>query len=239
MGLAESERAYRRILLLMAVAILFSYLLIIFLYVFAPTAGEGNLRNDVSFLAVTVGGLASLGILVYQVVKSNSPSPVEILTPKEREEIRERIKEELTNELEGNFDMDSLVIDREEELEKRADLVGKLLRVDEKGEVYLTQEKELTEPQKILLYLLGREYCYELGKIDSPMTSKNEITNKFGYKDIDWAYALNEIREEEESRSFEFIQEVGENSYRFDATYVENALRWIADESTIDVDLED
>jgi hypothetical protein len=223
---ARGDRSYRNALLLIAFAVFLSYVLIAITFYFSPGQSAQSLMESISFVAVTVGGLASLGSLVYQVTSSDFAAPTASLSADERAELRDAIEAEIREDMAEDQFRERLLVD-EEELANHADRVLSFVRVDETGRVFLKQESRLTDAQRVLLYLLGRACGHHTGDIESAGASRAEIRERLGLREVAFAYAMDNLEALTDDRTYDFVHQTEDGRYRFEIKHVDEALSWV------------
>lgn len=115
--------------------------------------------------------------------------------------------------------------------------VDDLLWISEDGEVTIT-EKNLKDAQKIVLYLIGRRYAYELDIIDSPKVSSIELANKANvpYMSlVGWYVNLDDVIKKHHLEIWERYEKDSFDKYELDIENVDKAFNYV----TGDEDLPD
>lgn len=120
----------------------------------------------------------------------------------------------------------------------RIDEIDDLLWISEDGQVEI-MKRNLNGPQKILLYLIGVRYAFELDLVDSPEVGTMEIAKKTDVPQMTvsgWYLPLDDVIEKRHLEIWERYSEEEEgffDQYQLKIENVDKALRYVTGEDDV------
>lgn len=125
----------------------------------------------------------------------------------------EKDDESLAAYLRDELVQDTATIVREET--KRA---KRLFRFDEDGNVHLTKSSEFNLKDRILVYLLARQYAAHAGFIDEPTAETSDLADDLGAENKTISARLSELKEQE------YVESVSRGEYTIRGQAIPDAL---------------
>ena len=75
---------------------------------------------------------------------------------------------------------DTMVVDHSDALEKNFGLASKFIKITKEGKVDVIVKSQLTGPEKIAMYLIGKLYAKRAGLTATEYTKNEELMNELG-----------------------------------------------------------
>ena len=125
----------------------------------------------------------------------------------------EKGDEDLAEFLRGELVQDTATIVKEE-----TERAKRLFRFDEEGNVHLTKASEFNLKDRILVYLLARQYAAHAGFIDEPTAETSELADDLGAENKTISARLSELKDQE------YVESVSRGEYKIRGQAISDAL---------------
>jgi len=101
------------------------------------------------------------------------------------------IKEELKKKI-----LEEMMIDYADELAKNFNLAKQFIRITKEGKVKVLVKDEVSDKERILLYLIGKMYAKEAGLAEAEEVENKELMEELGIPEGSLFARLKELRDE-------------------------------------------
>ena len=76
--------------------------------------------------------------------------------------------------------LDTMVVDHSDALEKNFALASEFIKITKEGKVDVIVKSQITGPEKITMYLIGKLYAKRAGLVATEYTKNEELMNELG-----------------------------------------------------------
>jgi hypothetical protein len=134
----------------------------------------------------------------------------------------EQADEDLAEFLRGELVQDTATIVKEE-----TERAKRLFRFDEEGNIHLTKASEFNLKNRILVYLIARQYAAHAGFIDEPTAETSDLADELGSESKTVSARLSELKGD-------YVESVSRGEYKIQGQAIPDVLDMLEGPEEVD-----